>query len=252
MATDFKIRCGPASDLFKDPAVSVFAREVNPNLRIEVGCWYLTSDTAELFLGVRLNNGAITLKCINSENILGIVAGVEKELAKKLESGFIEHAPDGATEEVLVEGTALKIVVDAYTKAETVAKIEEKIADAIGSSDTGGVISKLNSYIATNDAAVAAIRATTDANQSKISDMVSTIAKLSGDVNTDGSIHNIVANAIADIPAATAVRAGLVKASSEIAVAADGSMSISGISTDKLVQGSGVLVLSGGCAEAQN
>lgn len=53
---------------------------------------------------------------------------------------------------------------------------------------------------------------------------------------------------IAAIPFATALQAGLVKASNEVTVDADGVMGIGKVSTDKLVQGINELVLNGGTA----
>ena len=55
---DFKIKQGLSEVLFPEPGV------VNPRLIIEEGCWYLCTDTAELFLGV-LENNKLTLKKIN-------------------------------------------------------------------------------------------------------------------------------------------------------------------------------------------
>lgn len=59
---DFMIRKGLSSALFSEPGV------VNPKLVIEEGCWYLCTDTAELFLGIRTDSG-LDLKRINDENI---------------------------------------------------------------------------------------------------------------------------------------------------------------------------------------
>lgn len=73
------------------------------------------------------------------------------------------------------------------------------------------------------------------------------IAVLNG--TGEGSVQKIVADAIAAIPEtpiATMLNAGIVKASNEVNVAADGTMSIGQVSTDKLVQGIGTLVLNGG------
>ena len=55
---DFNIRRGLSSVLFSEPGV------VNPRLAIEEGCWYLCTDTAELFLGINTESG-LTLKRIN-------------------------------------------------------------------------------------------------------------------------------------------------------------------------------------------
>lgn len=73
------------------------------------------------------------------------------------------------------------------------------------------------------------------------------IATLNG--TGDGSVAKAIADAIAEIPAvpvATVQAAGLVKASDEVTVAADGKMEIGYISTDKLVAGNEVWVLNGG------
>ena len=58
---DFNIQRGPSSVLFSEPGV------INRRLIIEEGCWYLCTDSAELFLGVRLEDDTLTLKRINAE-----------------------------------------------------------------------------------------------------------------------------------------------------------------------------------------
>lgn len=58
---DFKVRRGLHSTIFPEPGV------INPKLLIEEGCWYLCTDTAELFLGVLLDTGELTLKRINDD-----------------------------------------------------------------------------------------------------------------------------------------------------------------------------------------
>lgn len=82
-----------------------------------------------------------------------------------------------------------------------------------------------------------------------VNDNTAAIEKLNGDVNTEGSVKKAAADAVAAIPMATSAKAGLVKASDEITVAADGRMGIGAVSTDKLIQGSMVFVLNGGSAE---
>ncbi len=74
------------------------------------------------------------------------------------------------------------------------------------------------------------------------------INKLNGDVNTAGSVAKTVADAIANIPAATADTLGLVKTSEEVVANSDGVLGIGQVSTDKLVNGSQELVLCGGNA----
>ncbi len=60
---DFKIKKGLSTDLYIEPGV------INPRLIIEEGCWYLCTDTAELFLGVHAKDENdqefLTLKQIN-------------------------------------------------------------------------------------------------------------------------------------------------------------------------------------------
>lgn len=67
---------------------------------------------------------------------------------------------------------------------------------------------------------------------------------------SDESIQQIVADALSDLPSATTTTPGLVKASEDIEVDADGSMRISAnaFSTDRLVQGNDTLVLRSGSA----
>lgn len=84
-----------------------------------------------------------------------------------------------------------------------------------------------------------------------ISANTNAIAILNGDSQTTGSVDKKIADAIAAIPAtpiATTETAGLVKASEEISVAADGAMSIAQVSTDVLINGQNVLILDGGTA----
>ena len=65
---DFKIRRGLYSTIFPEPGV------INSKLVIEEGCWYLCTDTAELFLGVLLDSGKLTLKRINGNNATNLPA----------------------------------------------------------------------------------------------------------------------------------------------------------------------------------
>lgn len=64
----------------------------------------------------------------------------------------------------------------------------------------------------------------------------------------EGSVKKTVEDAIAAISVASALETGVVKASDEVTVAADGTMGIGLVSTDKLIQGSNTLVLNGGSA----
>lgn len=59
---EFNIQRGLSKELF--PAE--LNGEINPNIIIEDGCWYLCTDTAELFLGVAAGD-TVTLKRINAD-----------------------------------------------------------------------------------------------------------------------------------------------------------------------------------------
>lgn len=61
--TDFKIRRGLSSTLFIEPGV------VDPRLVIEEGCWYLCTDSAELYLGTRDELNELVLKKINAKDV---------------------------------------------------------------------------------------------------------------------------------------------------------------------------------------
>jgi hypothetical protein len=78
--TDFKIKRGLSSVLFSAPGV------INKRLIIEDGCWYLCTDTAELFLGLTGTDGKLTLKRINEivsgETSQDIIAAVEELRAR--------------------------------------------------------------------------------------------------------------------------------------------------------------------------
>jgi hypothetical protein len=78
--------------------------------------------------------------------------------------------------------------------------------------------------------------------------LAETVGKLTG--SGEGSIQEIVAGAISSIPVATDQVIGLVKASDTVAVASDGTMSITKVSTDALVQGSQTVILIGGSASS--
>ena len=83
----------------------------------------------------------------------------------------------------------------------------------------------------------------------QITENTSAIDILKSDPTVEGSIQNVIINAISsisEIPMATLVSAGLVRASDEILVANDGTMTLGLVSTDKLKQGLNTLVLNGG------
>lgn len=78
-------------------------------------------------------------------------ADVAAELAKKIESATIAHTNGTNSEGATVEGTTLKVVIDAFTKQETLTKIEE-VADLVTALD-----GSLGNYKTANDARVVAV-----------------------------------------------------------------------------------------------
>lgn len=82
---------------------------------------------------------------------------VEDELAKKIETATIAHTSETKSEGITKNGTQLDIVVDAYTKAETLAKIDEKITSFTGGESAKDVLNALNTYKETNNSRVGAI-----------------------------------------------------------------------------------------------
>ena len=131
-----------------------------------------------------------------------VAADVTAELAKKIESGSIAHTSEGVVEGVTVNGTELKIVVDAYTKEETLDKIQEKITEINGGESAGEVLGQLNSYKETNDSAVAAIQSKNEAQDTAIA-----AAKAQADQG--------VADAKAANDAITALTSGQVKTNTD-------------------------------------
>lgn len=88
-----------------------------------------------------------------------VAADVNAELAKKIENASIAHTTETQGEEVKLseDGKTLNIIVDAYTKAETLQKIEDKITEINGGESAGEVLGALNSYKESNDLRVGSI-----------------------------------------------------------------------------------------------
>ena len=191
----------------------------------------------------------------------------------------LQDALDGKAD----KGTTLAAygITDAYTKEETLNKIEEKVTEINGGESAGEVLSQLNSYKEINDAAVEAIQTklnTVESNaQVNVIDAVSDEFEISADTKTlvvKGIAQTKVTGLIASLEAkvdkeagkslvsdtliaklesigiATADTAGLVKSSAVengVVVAEDGSMSVHSVNLSKIVQTEGdLLVLDGG------
>lgn len=121
-------------------------------------------------------------------------------------------------------------ITDAYTKEETLAKIADKIAEVNGGESAGEVLSQLNSYKETNDAAVDTIEAKLATIEEAA--QVNKIEEVKVGDTTLGIIEKVVT-----IP----VGAGL-KASEEITVAEDGTLGVGVISWSKIAQVEGETV----------
>ena len=138
-----------------------------------------------------------------------------------------------------------------FTATDTVAK-----AIAQNASNISALQTLLNSAIENNDTetldSIKELAAWVSEHDTEVLPIIeghtAAINKLNGDVNTAGSVAKTVADAIANIPAATADTLGLVKTSEEVVANSDGVLGIGQVSTDKLVNGSQELVLCGGNA----
>lgn len=97
----------------------------------------------------------------------------------KITTVTVAHTSEGVTEGATVSGNNINIVVDAYTKAETLDKISEKITEINGGESAGEVLSQLNSYKETNDARLDAVEGAIGADGSVTAAIAA--AKKSGD-----------------------------------------------------------------------
>lgn len=190
----------------------------------------------------------------NASAIATLVGSVDGDNAKSVRAIAVEEVTkviDGAPEalDTLKEiadwinddkAGAAKLAADVVANANAIA--------AINNEDTG-IVAIAKAY---TDTEVDKLASTVSALSTDVSANGTTLATLVG-TDKDLSIRAIatgVANeAVAAIPEATAQVAGLVKASEEVTVTA-GTLGLGKVSTDKLVQGSEILVLNGGSADS--
>ena len=105
----FRIRRGLSTELFEvDESTGKVNYEVHKLNSIEDGCWYLCSDTAELFIGTT-EDGVSTLKRINEheevvQTVTDVKSTVEEVLLPKVEK---EIAPTVTTVKATVEEVIL-------------------------------------------------------------------------------------------------------------------------------------------------
>lgn len=190
-------------------------------------------------------------KSSNDEKVAGIESKVSAADSKidsqigaiktNLGKSSIEHTSEDVTEGVTVTDATLKIVVDAYTKAEA----DKTVNDAVKV-----VSDALDGYKTSNDAVLDAVKGDVNTLKGRVENAQTSISALEAKVDTGSSkVSEYVAAQIAGIPAATASALGLVKASAEVTVAADGTLGLGEVSTDKLVQGSLIFILDGNATE---
>lgn len=149
------------------------------------------------------------------------------------------------------------VIEDYYKKSETYAKTElDELLSNISSgaaSTTASVLKQLEEHISNSTSKFNELAGWTADYDTNVRPAVvansAALAVLNGDASVEGSVASIVANAITAIPRATSESLGLVKASQEVTVDADGTLGIGNVSTDKLVQGAATLVLHGGDAD---
>lgn len=132
--TDFNIRYGLSSDIFIDG-------QINPKLIIEAGCWYLCTDTAELFLGIDTGT-ELTLKRVNDPAIaLPVDELVLKSDLAALKQELIQSVtPDVEEVKTKVETVLPKVdkveneIVPVISEVKT--KVEEEILPKVETVDT--------------------------------------------------------------------------------------------------------------------
>ena len=110
---DFKIFKAHSDELFP-------GGELNKRLIIEEGCWYLCTDTAELFVGITTENG-LTLKRINETEIHNIPVS---DLAMKSD---LESTKQEVIQAVAPEVESVKTTVETVL----LPKVEEEIVPTI-------------------------------------------------------------------------------------------------------------------------
>ena len=185
----------------------------------------------------------------------------DTEIASKISENntslneLIQANTNAINAEITNRETAVQAVDDkiggSFTATDTVAK-----AIAQNASDISALEILLNSAIENDDPkaldSIKELAAWVSKHDTEVLPIIerhtTAINTLNGDVNTAGSVAKTVADAIADIPAATADTLGLVKTSDEVVANSDGVLGIGQVSTDKLVNGSQELVLCGGNA----
>ena len=199
-----------------------------------------------------INN--ITESITNINNVIGEGEGSEGSLLTRigaLESGKADKATSLA-------GYG---ITDVYTKGETYTRkeISDLIAQITGGESAADVLAALNTYIGTNDEAIAGLKNVDTAFENRIAALenIGAQANVLEAINFNGQDIAIVGKKATfsytyDLPAAMADALGGVKSSTaenKIAVDAEGTMEVNSLNVNKLTQTTGdTLVLNGGSA----
>lgn len=140
------------------------------------------------------------------------------------------------------------VVADAPEALDTLKEIADYIAG--DKTNAAELLNKINA----NTSAISDEKSRAEGKENELAALIQTnvsaLAVLNGDA--EGSVNKKIADAIAAIPAipaATASALGLVKVGETLSVDAEGTINVSKVSTDCLVQGKDELVLMGGSAE---
>ena len=124
---------------------------------------------------------------------------VNKELAKKIESGSIAHSSESLAEGVTVEGTKLNIVVDAYTKQEVRDYVADVIEDMTGGESAADVKLLLENHIETYTEKVGQIDAKDSAQDTAIAKAQEDATKGIADAKTaNDAIAALTSGAVAE------------------------------------------------------
>ena len=130
---------------------------------------------------------------------------IRAALAAKLDSGTISHSTETLPEGVTVEGTELKIVVDAYTRQEVLDKIDEKLATFTGGDsladlkdDIAVIKETLTEKIPALESKDAAIESSIAAIQTSIENSLNIVeehsAKIAALLEKDGELAEAIQN----------------------------------------------------------
>lgn len=221
---EFRIRKGPLSDLFLPSG------EPNPRLLIERGCWYLTSDTAELFVGIPDGDGA-KLRRINDIN--DIIASYAK--AEVVEAAITAVNSELSTKANIADVYSIVQADSKFVTTDQVRTIVDAVVAEVSNQDTIEGIVNLVEYVNTNASDITALLTDVGTAKAAIEDNKIAIEKIAGQITITNSIISQLIQP---------------KESEEISVSDDGILGIKEVSISKLSQAKDeILILQSGDAD---